>query len=128
MENNFTGLQHIGVPTNDLDATVAFYQSLGFEVALSVLNEEANERVAFLKLGNLVIESYENRHATLCDGAINHIAINVKSIEQAYEFITQKHLNNTQDDIHFLPFWENGVKFFTIEGPNKERIEFSQYL
>ena len=27
-----------------------------------------------------------------------------------------------------IPFWSNGVKFFTIEGPNKERIEFSQYL
>ncbi len=25
-------------------------------------------------------------------------------------------------------FWENGVKFFTIEGPNKEKVEFSQYL
>ena len=23
---------------------------------------------------------------------------------------------------------ENGVRFFTIEGPNKEKIEFSQYL
>ena len=30
--------------------------------------------------------------------------------------------------VHFLPFWENGVKFFTIEGPNKEKVEFSQYL
>ena len=24
----------------------------------------------------------------------------------------------TNDVVHFLPFWENGVKFFTIEGPN----------
>ncbi len=128
MKNNLTGLQHIGIPTNDLDSTVAFYEHLGFEVALKVLNEEANERVAFLKLGDFVIESYENHQAALCDGAINHIAINVKSIEEAYEWIMQQGLNNTQDDIHFLPFWEKGVKFFTIEGPNKERIEFSQYL
>ena len=34
----------------------------------------------------------------------------------------------TNDIVHFLPFWENGVKFFTIEGPNKEMVEFSQYL
>ena len=26
----------------------------------------------------------------------------------------------TNDLVHFLPFWENGVKFFTIEGPNKD--------
>ena len=30
----------------------------------------------------------------------------------------------TNDLVHFLPFWENGVKFFTIEGPNKEKVEF----
>ena len=34
----------------------------------------------------------------------------------------------TNDIVHFLPFWENGVKFFTIEEPNKEKVEFSQYL
>lgn len=34
----------------------------------------------------------------------------------------------TNDLVHFLPFWENGVKFFTIEEPNKEKVEFSQYL
>lgn len=37
-------------------------------------------------------------------------------------------LNTTNDEVHFLPFWENGVKFFTIEDPNKEKVEFSQYL
>ena len=36
--------------------------------------------------------------------------------------------STTKDTIHFLPFWDNGVRFFTIEGPNKEKIEFSQYL
>ena len=30
--------------------------------------------------------------------------------------------------IEFLPFWKNGVRFFTILGPNRERIEFNQYL
>ena len=33
----------------------------------------------------------------------------------------------TNDIVHFLPFWENGVKFFTIERPNKEKVEFSTY-
>jgi lactoylglutathione lyase len=30
--------------------------------------------------------------------------------------------------VNGLPFWENGVKFFTIEGPNKEKIEFCEKL
>ena len=35
---------------------------------------------------------------------------------------------NMEGEIHFLPFRENGVKYFTIEGSNKEKVEFSQYL
>ena len=54
--------------------------------------------------------------------------IYVKDIEKVYEMINQAGLNTTNDTVHFLPFWENGVKFFTIEGPNKEKVEFSQYL
>ena len=51
--------------------------------------------------------------------------IDVKDIEKVYEMISEAGLNTTKDTVHFLPFWENGVKFFTIEGPNKEKVEFS---
>lgn len=61
-------------------------------------------------------------------GAIDHVAIDVKDIEKVYELVNQAGLNTAQDIVHFLPFWANGVKFFTIEGPNREKIEFSQYL
>ena len=33
-----TGLQHIGIPTNDLGKTLAFCQSLGFETQYEVNN------------------------------------------------------------------------------------------
>ena len=104
LKNYSTGVQHIGIPTNDIDKTVDFYHKLGFETA------------------------YENHAAVLRAGAIDHVALDVKDIEEIYQYINQAGLNTTQDSIHFLPFWENGVKFFTIEGPNKEKVEFSQYL
>lgn len=123
-----TGIQHIGIPTNDIEKTIKFYRNLGFEIAFQTINEEANEKVAFLKLKTLVIETYENKLAKLTNGAIDHVAIDVKDIEEVYQHIEEKQMNTTKDEIHFLPFWENGVRFFTIEGPNKEKIEFSQYL
>lgn len=123
-----TGVQHVGIPTNDMEATVNFYHKLGFETAFETINEAANEKVVFLKLHNLVIEAYENHQAKMESGAIDHVAIDVKDIEETWKFINEAGLNTTNDTIHFLPFWSNGVKFFTIEGPNKERIEFSQYL
>ena len=61
-------------------------------------------------------------------GAIDHFSINVKDIDDAFRFINEAGMNNTNDFIHFLPFFENGVKFFKIEGPNKETVEFNQYV
>ena len=81
-----------------------------------------------LQLGNLMIETYENRQAAMTSGAVDHVAIDVRDIEAALEFINKNDLNNLNGTIHYLPFWENGVKFFKIEGPNKEMIEFSQIL
>ena len=128
LKEQLNGVQHIGIPTNDIEKTIEFYQKLGFEIAFQTVNEESNEKVAFLKLHTLVIETYENKAAAMQAGAVDHIAIDVKDIEKVYSMIDRAGLNSTQDTIHFLPFWENGVKFFTIEGPNKEKVEFSQYL
>ena len=128
LREQLNGVQHIGIPTNDIENTIEFYQKLGFEIAFQTVNEEANEKVVFLKLHTLVIETYENKAAVMQSGAIDHIAIDVKDIEKVYAMINQAGLNSTQDTVHFLPFWENGVKFFTIEGPNKEKVEFIQYL
>ena len=126
LKEQINGLQHIGVPTKNMEETIAFYGKLGFEIAFETVND--GDRVVFLKFGSLVIETYESKDATMKSGAIDHIALDVKDIEKTYELINQEGLNRTQDTIHFLPFWENGVKFFTIEGPNKEKVEFSQYM
>lgn len=128
LKNYLTGIQHIGIPTNDIKKTIAFYKELGFETALQTINKEADEKVVFLKLKTLVIETYENKAAKFESGAIDHVAIDVNDIEEVYQYISEKKLNTTNDTIHFLPFWKNGVRFFTIEGPNMEKIEFSQYL
>ena len=128
LKDQMNGIQHVGVPTNDIETTIKFYEALGFKIAFQTVNEAANEKVAFLKLGNLVIETYENKAAKMESGAIDHVAIDVRDVEKVHELVTAAGLNTTNDEVHFLPFWENGVKFFTIEGPNKEKVEFSQYL
>lgn len=121
------GIQHVGIPTDHLENTIHFYEDLGFQVILRTCVPEKNQNVAFLQLGNLVIETYEDPVA-LCDGSINHIALNCLDIEKAYEAaLNQKHLV-LSNGIEALDFWERGVRFFIIQGPNKERIEFCQKL
>lgn len=126
MKDYATGIQHVGIPTKDMDATKKFYEDLGFEAAFETVNDEA--RVCFLKMYNLVMEVYESEDAAGKIGAIEHVAIDVTDIEQVYKEICDKNMNTLQDEIHFLLFWDNGVRFFTIKGPNEEKIEFSQFL
>lgn len=122
------GLQHVGLPTNDLKATIAFYESLGFETVYQVKNEAAGEDVAFLRLKNLTIEAYENGQAAMQSGAIDHIAIDVDDVEAAYRLAQEQGYQIVSNGVEFLPFWQNGVKFFILLGPNQERVEFNQYL
>ena len=61
-------------------------------------------------------------------GAIDHIALDVVDIDTAFEIAQAGKYNLLDDSIQFLPFWENGVKFFTILGPNGEKVEFNQRL
>ena len=120
-----TGLQHIGLPTNDIEKTIKFYEALGFEVAYqTVLNGETP--VAFLKLGDLVIETYQNGQAVGAAGAVDHIAMNVTDVIEARRIADSMGLNVIEEGE--LPFWANGVKYFTILGPNNEKLEFNQYL
>ena len=122
------GLQHVGLPTNDLKATIAFYESLGFETVYQVKNEAAGEDAAFLRLKNLTIEAYENGQAAMQSGAIDHIAIDVDDVEAAYRLAQEQGYQIVSNGVEFLPFWQNGVKFFILLGPNQERVEFNQYL
>jgi lactoylglutathione lyase len=122
------GLQHIGIPTNDMEKAILFYEKIGFEVAFKTVIEDGTVKVSFLKLHNLIIELYENNLALGKAGAIDHISIDVTDIEKVFEQICKKGLKILNDGVQFLPFFENGVKFFTIEGPNGEKIEFNQRL
>ena len=122
-----TGVQHIGIPTNNITDTIACYQAIGFEVIMETVNEAAGEKVAFLQNKNLVIETYETGNATLKVGAIDHISIDVTDVDAVFELVGTR-FKSLDKEVQALPFWEKGVKFFTILGPNQEKIEFCERI
>ena len=122
------GIQHVGIPSSDVDRTIEFYKSLGFETALVTSNKPNDDKVAFLKMGNMVIESYGNHDTVKRAGAIDHIAIDVKNIEKLYEEIKGAGYRFAEPGLQSLPFWENGIKYFIILGPDDEKIEFCEIL
>lgn len=122
-----TGLQHIGIPTLKFDQTMSFYDSLSFELVLKTLQPNGLQ-VAFLKLGNLMLEVYESESVNPVYGAIEHFAVEVTDIEQVYELTGELGYSALEGGIKELPFWEKGVRYFTIKGPNCEKVEYSQKI
>lgn len=126
IKQNISGFDHVGLPTNDMGSTVAFYEKLGFSVLYETDN--AGERVVFLGRDGFVIEAYQNGQAALKAGAVDHIALCVKDIDAAHAACRAMSLPMAQEEIRFLPFWEKGVRFFILEGPNREKVELIQKL
>lgn len=126
IRTKITGIQHVGVPTDDIQKSIQFYKGLGFGIVWQTINEQDGTSVVFLQLGNLIMEVYENKQASMKSGAIDHIALNVTDIGAVFSKIKELGYEMLDDNIRFLPFWEYGVRFFTIIGPNKEKIEFCE--
>lgn len=122
-----TGIQHIGIPTGALKTSEAFYTGLGFRVVNKEFVKEQNQNVLFLQMKNLMLEIYEEEPVKKA-GAINHFALDCTDIEQAYATACEKGYSILSDGICALDFWERGIRYFIIQGPDKERIEFCQRL
>ena len=86
------------------------------------------EQVAFLQLKELMIEAYQTGRAAGRAGAVDHIALDVADVDTLFVLLRDGGYELLDDAVRFLPFWARGVRFFTILGPNGEKVEFSQKL
>jgi len=131
------GIQHLGIPVTRIDRSSLFYQRLGFTVEFSTTLQESdgNTRVAMLRTGSLTIELYEppadmaREVAGRSDGHIDHVALDVMDIDAALREIRSMGLPVLEENPPVtLPFWKKGVKYFTVRGPDGEKVEFNQVL
>ena len=135
LQGNLQGLQHLGIPVTDLERSKAFYMQLGFTEAMrtDIPRQSEPVRVAMMEHENFTIELYQlgqERRQEIAgrgDGHIDHVALNVLDIEQAYAEIKAAGLEILEDNAPvFLPFWEHGVKYFTVRGPDGEKSSLTK--
>lgn len=125
--DNLTGVQHVGIPTRDLEGTIAYYEKLGFECLGIYPN--GKDRCTFLRFKNLTLEVWTMDDAPGKIGAINHVALDSTDIEQTFEAARELGLNLVEGSIqHIDTFWERGIRYFNVLGPNSEIIEFCQIM
>ncbi|MEG1290378.1 MAG: VOC family protein [Anaerovoracaceae bacterium] len=130
---NIIGLQHIGIPVSDLKTSIDFYERLGFAcVMYRELKEETNTvKVSMMKHDNIIIELYQSKlskpNFLNKDGFIDHIAFNVRNFDDIYQEIIHKGFKAIEGP-KLLDFWEKGCRYFTIRGPEGEKIEFNEIV
>jgi hypothetical protein len=49
-------------------------------------------------------------------------------IDETFTLLKNEGFSIIEDRPVYLPFWENGCKYFNILGPDGERLEFCQIL
>jgi lactoylglutathione lyase len=136
LQDNITGFQHLGLPVSDIEKSKAFYALFGFtEVMYKELPANGETvKVAMLELNGFMLELYQLVDQELeeiksrTQGHIDHFALDVKDINSAFETIQKAGIETLENAPVFLPFWEKGVYYFNILGPDSERVEFNQKI
>lgn len=123
-EEYIMGLAHIGIPTEDLEVSERFFETIGFTLLEEFLQPNGRP-VSFWGYGDAVLEVYEAEAAGK-QGAIDHIALGVSDIEPVFDRMEKLGYKALEGGIKLLDFGTRRVRYFTISGPNKEKIEFSQ--
>ena len=91
-------------------------------------------KVIMMELKGFVLELYQLVGDELAevrgrvDGHIDHLALDVQDIERAFEDMRARGLTILEDAPVFLPFWDKGVKYFSVRGPDGEKVEFNQMI
>ena len=122
-----TGLAHIGVRVSDMEASLRFYtEVLGFK--LTGQQMMGTSHLAFLECGTCLIElihpaNYAPREA----GQIDHIAMEVKGIDELVCRLIEKGVHFLSDSVSTAPTLLDGVKNIFFTGPDGERFEFFEY-
>lgn len=133
---SITKIQHVGIPTINLNKSQEFYESLGFTNVMSSNFEHdgSQGKAVMMKSGEILMEIYQLPESELDmirqrkNGIIDHIAFDVEDIDQAFYYLKGNGYMVIEDTPVYLPFWKNGCRYFTVLGPDGERIEFNQIL
>lgn len=136
MKNNalqVAGLAHIGVPCANIDKSMSFYESIGFQqmVYKRALN---GYHVAMMRNSGCTIELYEacdrEEHREMAarkNGHVDHIALFCTGeIEAAYASAMETGCEIVSNGIESTELWGEISRYFILLGPDSERIEISE--
>lgn len=128
------GWSHLAIKVANLKDTMTFYKKLGFEQVMEGYLDTPTGRlqIGFVNNHGFVLELIQVTRAELPElkklgaGRLDHIALYVSDVREAYYLCKKEGISVVEPTICELPLFEHGVSYFTILGPDGERIQLNE--
>lgn len=125
------GLAHIGIPTSDLEKSIAFYQNLGFQIIVDKKELEGNNFI-FMECSGVIIglpqsldENVRREAGTKGNGNIDHFALLVEDIDDTKKQLEENGIQFAVEGISVTEAWEpKSCRCIMVYGPDNVKIEF----
>lgn len=122
------GLGHIGLFTQNMQASVAFYtQILDFRI-VSQVSESDGTKITMVRNHDCTVEivqlPYYNGYR---DGYFNHFSLVVDDILEAKKRLMEKGVVFEMDEPVVSKAF-HGVKYLMFRGPDGEHLEINEYI
>lgn len=117
-----TGIAHVAFRVSDVNASREFYRKLGFKQAFA-FNRQAKPSQAFIKINDTqFIELYAQTNSAQQIGLM-HICFEANDLTGLYDAYRKRGLQPTP-----VKKAAAGNLLFTLQGPEGQTIEFTQYM
>ncbi|MEC2194979.1 VOC family protein [Bacillus velezensis] len=121
-------IDHTGIMVKDIETSIAFYQDvLGMQLKDRITHTNGIIELAFLgfqKGPETEIELIQGYSSELpAEGKVHHVALLTEDIAAEFTHAKRQGAVFIDEEITTLP---NGYRYFYIEGPDGEWIEFFQ--
>lgn len=130
------GWAHLAIKVSSLEKSLIFYKKLGFEKVMDGYLDTPTGRlqIGFVENHGFVLELIQVTRAELSElkkrgekpGRLDHIALDVLDVKAAYFECKKEGFAIMDTSVNELPLFEHGVSYFTILGPDKEKIELNE--
>lgn len=119
---NLAGIAHAAFRVSNLDASLSFYEKLGFEQAFAIA-DQTNSTEAFIKINNRQFIELYTRAATDQPLGLMHLCFDTADLRALHRAYISRGLDPTP-----VKKAAAGNLLFTLQGPGDSKIEFTQYL
>ena len=131
MDEHYQGFGHIGIDTNDISESIAFYEKIGGKLRYHTVrksSEGKEKHLALMSYAGVELELIQGFDPKpLREGIVTHFAVNVRDVAAAGKALQEIGINTFETaEKKYISDLFGGIDVWTFTGPSGERIQLQR--